>query len=147
MANSVYFKNCLEAIRHTVYGRDNRKPIADSISSIVPKFAYMNDKLGRALGSVTLIANETWYTYDYENVNFEDIDGDAANQMAIAKKNNITAELIGGNDYFFVDGIDGDSVSAIAGNDYLLNVINPLIHVYPHYGDGFTLAFTRINGH
>lgn len=31
MGKTVYFDNCLIEIRHSVYGRDNRKPIADSI--------------------------------------------------------------------------------------------------------------------
>ena len=31
MGKTVYFDNCLIEIRHCVYGRDNRKPIADAI--------------------------------------------------------------------------------------------------------------------
>lgn len=34
MAKSIYFENCLREIRHSVYGRDNRKPIADAITQI-----------------------------------------------------------------------------------------------------------------
>ena len=31
MPRKLYFKNCLAEIRQTVFGRDNRKPIADAI--------------------------------------------------------------------------------------------------------------------
>lgn len=34
MAKSVYFNNCIRAIRQTVYGRDNRKPIADCLLTL-----------------------------------------------------------------------------------------------------------------
>lgn len=35
MANSVYFRNCIRGIRQGVFGRDNRKPIADAIEMLV----------------------------------------------------------------------------------------------------------------
>ena len=34
MGKSVYFYNCIRAIRQTVYGRDNRKPIADALLAL-----------------------------------------------------------------------------------------------------------------
>lgn len=34
MPRTVYFNNCIRAIRHTTYGRDNRTPIADAIETV-----------------------------------------------------------------------------------------------------------------
>ena len=34
MARSIYFNYCIKAIRRIVYGRDNRKPIADAIEEV-----------------------------------------------------------------------------------------------------------------
>lgn len=34
MYNSAYHKNCIAEVRQSVYGRDNRKPIADAINAL-----------------------------------------------------------------------------------------------------------------
>lgn len=178
--DSGYFKNCLKAIRQTVYGRDNRKPIADAIEKVdtanrhhieqyakyaleeakekrdsaiaecnemISLFPQINDKLGRALGSVVPDPYETWYTYDYVNVNFEDIAGSPADQKAIVETGDLSAELIADDEYFLVDALSGDDVSLIMDDDYQLNVVNPIAHTYVHHGDDYKLVISRINGH
>ena len=78
MANSVYFYNCIRAIRHTVYGRDNRKPIADAIEKLAhndtKKLDDMEAKLQTGVHSVIAYPMETWYTYDYRDIELRDTD-------------------------------------------------------------------------
>ena len=81
MANSVYWKNCIREIRHTVYGRDNRKPIADAIEQLAEndfdkeKLDEMAAKLRTGVHSVIAEPFESWHTYDYRDIELIQIKG------------------------------------------------------------------------
>ena len=112
MAKSVYFNNCIEAIRHTTYGRDNRKPIADSIEELKSV-----GHIVRHLISTEAVLNTDiidWYEYIPHTIytNYE---------PSILSGRGCTVSDLGNNDYLMNDGAYGDSVSWVSADDYLLN--------------------------
>ena len=110
MANSIYFKNCLRAIRHTVYGRDNRKPIADAIEQIrtfndgavrknFPILDDMDAKLGRSIASIFVDPMETWYTYDYRDIKIQEVSRYSEDRIATVVTDQMIADVISDLDF------------------------------------------------
>ena len=168
MANSVYFRNCLEAIRHTVYGRDNRKPIADAIQQIdtfhradVRKYAEeaiqhcneldptlteMKRKLQRALGSVMVEPMETWYTYDYRDIELQTIQNDDSIAQVVTNQMSIDSLSVASDDYEVIDEVSDDFAQTISEDSYMWVVPNPVKEIHVHHGEDYILIITRING-
>lgn len=179
MANSVYWKNCIREIRQAVYGRDNRKPIADAIEGLEanPSDLELLDelaaKLQTAVGTIRITPMETWYTYDYRDIELRSTEL-VNDKTAEAISDQLSVELDGEQsfdafdiswddadftwdlptrdpdiaDYKLVDEIEGDTVSQISGEDssYLWIVPNPATQTYVHYGEDYLLTIARING-
>lgn len=156
MANSVYFKNCIREIRHTVYGRDNRKPIADAIQQIdtfyrklvyemSPTLDYMENKLQRAIGSIVPEPMETWYTYDYRDVQLLESE-DAEDKIAEAVTDQLSVGAVEEDDFLLTDSIDDDTTIVISEDDYAWEMPNPIVETHVHHGEDYMLVITKING-
>lgn len=54
MANrTVYFDNCIKEIRESVYGRDNRKPIADALEILKPDLESISARYSSEISDLT----------------------------------------------------------------------------------------------
>lgn len=190
MANSAYWVNCIREIRHSVYGRDNRKPIADAIEKTrtwnkneVERIAEeairdaknikdeaiqdiketcenaietvdemdstldrLEEKIKRAIGSFVAEPMETWYTYDYRDIEIRNIYEIKNDKIAEVVTNQITVSLLDNGDYLLTDIISDDRVLVISGDDYEWIVPNPVKESHIHHGEDYILVINKING-
>lgn len=105
----------------------------------------IENKLDTRVVSITPSPNETWYTYDYLNFEIRNL-SIASDKLAEVVTENIQSALISGDDYQAIITIDNASVSLISGDDYLSVIPNPVKETHPHYGEDWTMVWTRANG-
>ena len=151
----------IREIRQSVYGRDMREPIADACVHLRKRItqeqidqttAWMESLTERledvpkhVILRVEAVPKETWYTYEYENVNFE-IVPKSDDQIAEAVKNNIYTETLPDGGSCLVNNVDGSSVSAISSDNYEMFIPNPITETHVHHGEEYTLTFVIKGG-
>lgn len=60
MGKSIYFNNCIREIRQSVFGRDNRKPIADAIEEV----KSMDYHVSQAVNASTTLIDQRDGSYE-----------------------------------------------------------------------------------
>ena len=122
MGKSVYFNNCLREIRQCVFGRDNRKPIADAISMAKDTMPLYNVKW---LNKVE-VNNDTnvidWIEQRSRTV-YVNYRGDTSS-TGIAVTTNDSGETVLVDSRMDDTGGLKDRATLISGSDYLLTVNN-----------------------
>ena len=146
MSKSVYFVNCIKAIRHIVYGRDNRKPIADAIEFVKKESAGIIAKRLEEVEAILDTSKISWierrsYTIYVNYYTNSDSTTD------------LTESRIGVTDDFLItDSRSADTVALLVDEDYLLTLGDSswsqrtledgkveIIYDVPHY-DTYTLV-------
>lgn len=114
---SIYWYNCIREIRQSVYGRDNRKPIADAIEELkqlTDNGETVFSLLPMSRIEAVLDQNIIDWTETVANVikpNYK---------ASVTTDDNLLVSLISGNDYLLTDNRSGDSLNLISGLDYRL---------------------------
>ena len=117
MVKSAYFNNCVREIRQCVYGRDNRKPIADAIERLNRGIDNgQNIIVGTPWNNMGVVVNSDIIDWIEQNMQIEYIDYLAKNSSS----GNMTLSFMEKDDYRLIDSKSGDVVSLISGDDYLL---------------------------
>lgn len=119
---SVYFDNCIKAIRNTTFGRDNRKPIADAIcmaKDVIPQYniKWLNKvEAIHATNVVDWIEQRPRTVYVNYSCN--------TSSTGVAVTTNDSGETVLVDSRTDDTGSAKDRATLISGSDYLLTVNN-----------------------
>lgn len=111
MGRNIYINNCIREVRQCVYGRDNRKPIADAIEQIKSygRFIHRLNRMDMELNHDVIDWIEKVPRTVY--VNFE----------AESDTTDLSVSLISGEDNLLTDLRSSDAISVIENDDHLLS--------------------------